>query len=260
MQILLVGMDVAIGVSELFGVRLVENFRQPYFATSVADFWRRWHITLGSWMKDYIFYPFSLSKKMLGFGNWLTKRNRYLGRVIPMAIGNIIVFLLVGVWHGAEWHFILYGFFHGGIIAFSILMQPIYEKLIAFFKINVKSFGWRIFQIVRTFYLINLGCLLDDVENLGQSLSMTKQLFDFRTFYLIKNWSFSTFSELTIYTVLFFTAIWVCCSILKEKKVDVRFAISKLPLPVRWTIYLALILSIPFFQAANMTGFMYAQF
>lgn len=254
------GMDVALGVSELFGIKLVENFRQPYFATSVADFWRRWHITLGNWMKDYIFYPFSLSKTMLNFGKKMSTRSKYLGRVVPMALGNIIVFLLVGIWHGAQWHFVLYGLFHGGIIAFSILMQPIYDRLISLFKINVKSLGWRIFQIIRTFYLINIGCLLDDVTDLSMSWSMTKQLFNPTNFQLISNWSFTTFSKLTIFTVLLFSAVWFFISILKEKNIDIRVSISKLKLPLRWTIYLALILSIPFFQAANMAGFMYAQF
>lgn len=254
------GIDVAIGVSELFGVKLTENFRQPYFSQSIAEFWRRWHITLGTWMKDYIFYPFALSKTMLNAGKRLGEKNKYLGRVIPMCLGNLIVFLIVGIWHGAEWHFVLYGLFHGGIIAFSILMQPVYDKGISAFHINRESKGWQAFRIVRTFYLINLGCLLDDVKDLHQSWGMTKQLFSLTNWNLFKNFSFEGFGAKTIFVVLFFCMLWFIISALKEKGTHIRQSIASLPVAVRWSIYLFLILATPFFQSADISGFMYAQF
>ena len=68
------GIDIVIGIAQMFGITMDENFRQPYFSRSISEFWRRWHITLGTWMKDYIFYPFSLSKSMAKFGKWSKKK------------------------------------------------------------------------------------------------------------------------------------------------------------------------------------------
>ena len=254
------GMDVVIGVSELMGIKLTENFRQPFFSQSIAEFWRRWHITLGTWMKDYVFYPYSLSNFSTSMGKKLAKISKTASKIVPACLGNLLVFFIVGVWHGAEWHFIVYGLYNGILIVLGILFKPLFEKLITLFHINAQSTYWKAFRILRTFILINIGWAFDDVTDLHMSTSMIKQLFTFTNGNLIQNWKFDTFSELTIYTVGLFSVIWLIISILKEKGVDVRKSISKLALPVRWTIYLALILSVPFFQAANMVGFIYAQF
>lgn len=254
------GMDVVIGVSELLGIKLTENFRQPFFSQSIGEFWRRWHITLGTWMKDYVFYPYNLSDFTNKMGKLLSKINKTAGKLIPACIGNLLVFFIVGVWHGAEWHFIIYGLYNGLLIVLGILFKPLFEKLITLFHIQVESKGWKAFRMLRTFILINIGWAFDDVTDLHMSFTMLKQLFSFNNGALIGNWKFDTFSQLTLYTVGLFTFIWLIISILKEKGVDVRLAISKLALPLRWAIYLALILSVPFFQAANMVGFIYAQF
>ena len=166
----------------------------------------------------------------------------------------------MGVWHGAEWHFIVYGLYNGFLIVLGIVFKPVLEKIIDIFHIDVKNKWYKIFRILRTFLLINIGWVFDEVNDLGQSLSMLKQLFRFNTGNLISNWKFDTFSELTIYTVILFCLIWFITSVLKEKNVDIRKKIGSLALPIRWIIYLALILCVPFFQAANMAGFIYAQF
>jgi len=254
------GMDIALGVSELFGINLKENFRQPYFSKSIAEFWRRWHITLGTWMKDYIFYPFAVSKTALNLGKKLGTKSKYLGRVVPMCLGNILVFLLVGIWHGAEWHFVWYGVFHGGIIALSIMLEPCFKKWITVLRINTASRLWLGFQILRTFILVNLGGLLDDVTDMKQSIGMTKQLFTFTNGSLITNFSYQGFGKLTLVIIFLGSAVWFVVSLLKEKNVDVREAIARQAIPVRWIIYLALLLSVPFLQSSHMAGFMYAQF
>ncbi len=254
------GMDVVLGVSELYGIKLSENFRQPFFSQSIGEFWRRWHITLGTWMKDYVFYPYSLSPFSTNMGKKLSKVNKNLGKLVPACIGNLLVFFIVGVWHGAEWHFVIYGLYNGLLIVLGIIFKPLFEKLVKLFRINVHSAAWKVFRIVRTFLLVNIGWAFDDVTDLKMSFSMLKSLFTFTNGSLIQNWQFNTFSQLTIYTVALFSVIWFIVSILKEKGIDVRLSISKLKLPLRWAIYLALILSVPFFQAANMVGFIYAQF
>ncbi len=122
------GMDVVIGIASLFGITLDENFKRPYFAVSITDFWHRWHITLGTWMKDYVFYPLSLSKGMNKFGKWGKEHfGKKTGRKLPICLANLFVFFLVGVWHGPAWKFIAYGMFSGVIIAFSGLMTDEYR-------------------------------------------------------------------------------------------------------------------------------------
>ena len=97
---------------------MAENFKRPYFSRTIPEFWRRWHMSLGAWMKDYVFYPFSLTKVMRKLGKATKKRfGKYLGRTLPVAIGNILVFFLVGVWHGANWNYIVWGLFYGVLIA-----------------------------------------------------------------------------------------------------------------------------------------------
>lgn len=254
------GMDIVLGVSELFGIKLAENFRQPFFSQSISEFWRRWHITLGTWMRDYIFYPFSLSKRMLSTGKRIAGVNLFLGKVIPLCIANLLVFFVVGIWHGAEWHFVVYGLYNGVIIALSALCKPLFEKSIAFFHINENSKGWQSFRIARTFFLVNISWLFDDVTDLRQSYSMLRQLFDFSSWHLISNFHFVTFGANAIFPILIFGALWLAVSLCEEKNIDVRKKTASLPLLLRWSIYLILIFSVPFFQASQTAGFIYAQF
>ena len=94
------GIDMVLGVAQLYGIEMMPNFRQPYFSTSLGDFWRRWHISLGAWMRDYLFYPFALTKPMQAFGKWATKHcGKHFGRVLPAAVANLLVFAVVGIWH-----------------------------------------------------------------------------------------------------------------------------------------------------------------
>lgn len=120
--------------------------------------------------------------------------------------------------------------------------------------------AYRVFRTVRTFFLVNVGWVFDDVSDLRQSFCMLRQLFSFKTGNLISNFQFLTFSPKTIFTVLLFCLVWLIVSIQKERGCNIRECIASWALPVRWAIYLALILSVPFFQAANMAGFIYAQF
>ena len=234
------GMDIALGISELFDIKLEENFKQPYFATSVADFWRRWHITLGAWMKDYVFYPFSLSKSMMNLSKSLSGRSKYLARIVPACIGNIIIFLLVGIWHGAEWHYIFWGLYQGLIIAFSTALEPTFKRINSVLHINENSFYWHVFRIVRTLLIILLGYILDEISDIHQMWGVTKQLFTFRNSNLISNFSYSGFGKLTLVVVLLFSTVWFVVSVQKERGIDVRQKIASMSLPVRWFIYLAL--------------------
>ena len=166
------GIDLVTGIAELFGVRLAENFRRPYFSVSLADFWRRWHISLGSWMRDYVFYPFALSKPVSRLSKAVKKRyGATLARTLPAALGNVLVFLLVGLWHGAEAHFLLWGLYNGVVLAVSALLEPVYQ---AFRQRNGKlaeSRSFYLFRVLRTFAVVNIGWFFDRCARAGDAVS-----------------------------------------------------------------------------------------
>ena len=158
------GIDIIRGISALFGVELDQNFRQPYFSVSLGDFWRRWHITLGTWMRDYVFYPLALTRGMQKLGKWCTRHfGRHAGRTIPAGIANIAVFFLVGLWHGAQSHYLLWGLYNGIVIALSDLTAPFWQSLAGKLRMNTASRGFSVFRILRTFVIVNIGWYFDRI-------------------------------------------------------------------------------------------------
>lgn len=175
------GIDVALGIALLFDLEMMPNFRQPYFAVSLGDFWRRWHISLGAWMRDYVFYPFALLKPMQNFGKWCSKHlGKHFGRVLPAGIANILVFFLVGIWHGAYWHYVWWGLYNGIVIALSDILEPTFARLSALFHLPLKSRGMHIFRVIRTFIIVNIGWYFDRIEDMGQCMACFKRtIFNF---------------------------------------------------------------------------------
>ena len=122
------GIDVSRGVAEMLGRQMAENFQRPFFSRSVAGFWRRWHISLCHWLRNYLFYPIAVSKAFLRFGKWIGKHAKkpdsalpadslwggftfieHAGRVVPGCVASLITFFVVGMWHGANWKYAVYG-------------------------------------------------------------------------------------------------------------------------------------------------------
>ena len=162
--------DIARGVAQTMGINMAENFRRPYFSKTIPEFWRRWHMSLGAWMKDYVFYPFSLTKKMRNLSKSAkNKFGRHFGATLPIAVGNILVFFLVGVWHGASWNYIVWGIYYGVLIAISGMIKPVYDYLNEKLHVNVKSKGWQLWQIVRTFWLTCVGCIIFRADGLADA-------------------------------------------------------------------------------------------
>jgi alginate O-acetyltransferase complex protein AlgI len=142
--------DMAIGLARMFGFRLPENFNSPYLAESITDFWRRWHITLGTWMKNYLYIP-------LG-GNKVSAKRIYLNL--------FIVFLISGFWHGAEWNFILWGCWHGFFLVIErLFLLKLYEKL------------YRPLRMLFTFFFVVIGWLIFAVKDVGRGINYIKALF-----------------------------------------------------------------------------------
>lgn len=180
------GIDISRGVAQILGIDMIENFKRPYFSKSINEYWRRWHISLGAWLKDYLFYPLALSS---GFMN-MTKKIKntkfgesavgaHVAKVLPASIASFIVFLVVGLWHGANWKYVAFGVWNGGIIMLSTLLKPTYDAALSKLKINAQSWWYSLFQILRTFVIVFIGYIFDIAPNFSGAMKMTKaMLFD----------------------------------------------------------------------------------
>ena len=183
------GIDIIRGVAQILGIDMIENFKRPYFSRSISEYWRRWHISLGAWMKNYIFYPIAMSnafltisKKMKGTRFGKTAAGTHISKVLPTSVASLIVFLLVGIWHGAEWKFVAFGVWNGGIIMLGILMQPLFDKLTDKLHINRESFLFRLFQILRTFLIVLVGYVFDIAPNFSEGMRTIGMFFTGQNF------------------------------------------------------------------------------
>ena len=151
-------MDIAIGCAQSLGIELDENFTTPYFAKSIAEFWRRWHITLGTWFKNYLFYPLLRTDWLNNIRKKYKKKgNTYLSATLPNLFALIITWFCIGLWHGAATSYIIYGLFHGFFVIMDSVLSPLYigwrekhEKL-------SESKAFNLFRIARTFSIVTLG-------------------------------------------------------------------------------------------------------
>ena len=258
------GMDLVIGAAEIFGIKMDENFRQPYFSHSIGEFWRRWHISLGTWMKDYIFYPFSISKPIAKFSKFAKKKfGKQIGRTLPICLANILIFFIVGVWHGASWKYILYGFYNGIIIALSNLLKPVYASMAKKCHINTSSRYWKVVSIIRTFIIVNIGWLFDACLTAELAFKAFTGIFRGFTFSVLANGSLLRLGlNMRDYKILIIgTVILFITSVMKEKGINLREFVAQRPLVVRWALYIILIFATaPFGYVGSTTEFVYAQF
>ena len=161
-------MDMVVGSGEIFGICLPENFRQPFFSKTVPEFWRRWHITLGAWFKDYMFYPVSMSSVLRKLGRRLSGKGRYLARLGVSAGALFPVWLCNGLWHGPRWSFLFFGMYYFVLILLSIGVEPCVER----WKAKIPVMGNRVafagVQVLRTWILVAIGELFFGQRGFGR--------------------------------------------------------------------------------------------
>lgn len=168
--------DMAIGLGLMFGFHFDENFRYPYISRTVSEFWQRWHISLGSWFRDYLFYP--VSRKAVPLGKKIKKRfGKAAGRLAPNVIALAAVWLCTGIWHGASWCYILWGVYYGVLLIGSLILQPTFKKWSQKLSINTKSPAFALFQMARTFLLVLLGYVLFRSPTLGRAAQYLRAMF-----------------------------------------------------------------------------------
>ncbi len=258
------GMDVVRGTSRMMGIELPENFRRPFFSQSVAEYWRRWHITLGAWFRSYLLYPIAVSRAGIALGKSASKVfGRKTGLALPGALATLLVFLLIGVWHAAKWNAVIYGAYFGLVMAASLLLDPVWRSVRK--ALNLSSKGLMMFvRLVRTWGLILIAQYFAFTLYPDQGFSLMKRTF--------QNWSFDDFAAQmkAVMPTLEWIIVGLGCllvlgvDLLCERKIDVGGKLSKTNVLVRWPVLFFLILAIAVFgiygAGYDSTAFLYTQF
>ena len=259
-------MDIVCGLSQVFGIGLDENFRQPFFAKSAAEFWRRWHITLGTWFKDYVYMPIATSKWMMGRSTALRKSGKKrLAGFVSTAVPLAVVWILTGLWHGTGADYLIWGLYWGALIILESTFAPEWKKVTAFFGIREESFGHRMFQMVRTFVYFMIGRMITALGTAGSVFILFSKMFsESRLWVLFDGSIFKHGLDAKDTNVLVAGLLLVWAVSLLQTKMNIREAISRQALPLRWAVYLAGIMGViifgmygPGFQASS---FVYGAF
>ncbi len=261
------GIDVISGISQIFGIELAENFRRPFMAKSVAEFWQRWHITLGAWMRDYLFYPLALSKPFNNMAKKLRKfGSNYAAKIIPTCLASFIVFIIIGVWHGSSWKYVAYGIYNAVFVSSATLLEPFYEKCRKFFRVKPERFSFRLFQIIRTILIVTIGRYFSRAASFMTAMSMYKATLVQWNPWVLFNGKFfelgldrKNFQFMILMIVLLFLL-----DFLKEKGYNLRETIARQGIVFRWIIYIFAILGIIIFgmygEGFNASSFIYQGF
>lgn len=240
-------MDVVVGLGEMMGIELPKNFNRPFFAKTINEFWQRWHITLGGWLRDYIFYPISLSKPFMKLSkNARTKFNPYYANLIPTSIALFFVWFTNGMWHGAAWKYIVYGLYYYALMMIGLFAEPLSAKICGKLKINRESKAFGLFQMIRTFLIVNFGMLIFRVDSLKTLGTAIKTIFVNPNFASLSIGSRNGLGlDLKDYAILLIGAIILfAVGIVQEKGVKIREKISTLPFIIKFILYLLAIFSV----------------
>ncbi len=241
---------IAIGSAKMLGIDLRENFHMPYMAVSIKDFWDRWHISLSTWFRDYLYFPLGGSRK--------GKIRKY--------INIFIVFLLSGLWHGAGYHFIVWGCIHGLLRIVGELTEKARFKLYNLAKIKTDVTSFRIGRRIITFMLVTLAWVFFRADSIGQAAIVIKNTFTSWNPWVLTDGSLMNMGvdALDWNVLIVFLLGLLIVDILREKSIDVKKWIIGQNVVFRWVVYYAAIIALVIWgvygQGYDANAFIYFQF
>ncbi len=240
------GTDITRGAAQMLGIELPMNFERPFFSISLADFWRRWHMSLGAWMREYVFYPVMLCKPVTALSKKMRKKHgAYAGKLVPSVAAPMVVFFLIGIWHGITSQYIVNGLYNAFLISGSVALIPVYKKLIEKLKINTETFSYRLFQIFRTTALLFISRIIVKAPSLDDAFKMIKALFTSidLDFILGLDKQIYTFgvNEKEMKVLFFSILVLLVIGILQESGIKIRESLSKQNIFFRWGLLLILL-------------------
>lgn len=238
--------DIARGCARFMGFRLMKNFKHPYFATSIKDFWRCWHISLSTWFKDYVYIPLGGNRK----GEARTCLNLF------------ITFLCSGLWHGANWTFVIWGALHGAFQIVGRITQPVRNKVNHVFRLDKIPRIHGLFQMLFTFVLVCFGWIFFRANSLSDAwLAITEictlDIPSFSGIFGVLKSMFGTRAEL--YRLMMTLPVFLGASILDYKR-SIEKRVAVMPAILRYVVYVLIVVYVLLFARAEMQDFIYFQF
>lgn len=234
--------DIAIGTAQVLGYDLMQNFRIPYYSKSISEFWKRWHISLSSWFRDYLYIPLGGSR----VSKWRWYPNL------------MITFVVSGLWHGANWTFVIWGGLHGLYLVASILTERTRAGVYRFFNLNVNSFPIRLFRILITFHLVCLAWIFFRANNVTEAWYLVTHLFSNIQFKFGGYQLGMPRNEIILSMVLIGVMEMVH---LVQRRIDFRVVLNGQKVWFRWAVYYVAVGCILALGAYNNSSqFIYFQF
>lgn len=240
------GIDITIGIAQVFGIRLEENFIRPFFSKNIAEYWRRWHITMGTWFRDYVFYPFSISRPLKAVTSFCKKKfGMAVAKRAAVYISTMVVWLATGIWHGADWHFVAWGLTNGVIILISGELAPLYERFHARFPFLGRSTLYRAFQVIRTFLLMSCIRLFDNYGSVRTSIRQFIHMFTRFDIHAVTRQELLDLGlSVSDYAVLAFGVLLMFFVSLAGRNGRAREKVAKWPYALKFTVYVLLFFAV----------------
>lgn len=240
------GIDITIGIAEVLGIVIQENFNRPYFSKSLKEYWRRWHISMCAWFRSYVFYPVSASRMLQRFSGFSRRRfGDGVGRRLPVYAASFIVWLVTGIWHGASWNFIVWGLANWFILMVSEELEPYYDKFHARYPQIRQKMIYKFFQAGRTFLLVCCLNLFDCYKSVKDTVSMTASMFTTGNWNIIWNGALLEIGlSAADYGVLVVGCLLMVAVSLMQRSGSVRDKIAGKPYPVRFLVWYGLFLAV----------------
>lgn len=259
-------MDIVIGISACFGIELPENFKAPFLSKTIQEFWTRWHITLGTWLKDYIMNPILKTDGMVKLGSKCKKKFGKSGKKIPSYLAMFFVWTAMGLWHGNSWKYIIgEGWWFWVILVLSQVMEPCFKKLKNKLNISEENKVFNAFRVARTFVLYSFGMLFFRASDLMTSFRMVGNIFSKTMLHdpLAKLYDevWNNFGGITGAAVVAAVLILqILCDLKTYRGESMQTKVAALKAPARWILYFVLVFAIIEFGEFGQSAFIYFGF